>query len=268
MARAYTHKKHEYTSPQAFAGLVDRGLTVPVPDAHLCVVDHILPSIDESPRRIYDEKSRIQAETLQANCRRFGIDAFYGPDDPDQGVEHVVMDEQGLVRPGMVVICGDSHTTTHGALGALGFGIGTSEIEHILATQTLVYRTAGTMRITLTGKLPEGSTAKDLVLTVLRKISARGALGMVVEYCGSAIDALTVEERMTLCNLTVEAGARGALIAPDTKALVWVKDHAVGMTEDEFKAMSDYAATLTTDAGAHFDKEVTLDASEVAPMVT
>lgn len=262
------HFANEYTSPQAFAGLVDRGLTVPVPDAHLCVVDHILPSIDESPRRIYDEKSRIQAETLQANCRRFGIDAFYGPDDPDQGVEHVVMDEQGLVRPGMVVICGDSHTTTHGALGALGFGIGTSEIEHILATQTLVYRTAGTMRITLTGKLPEGSTAKDLVLTVLRKISARGALGMIVEYCGSAVEALTVEERMTLCNLTVEAGARGALIAPDTKALAWVKDHAVGMTEDEFKAMSDYAATLTTDAGAHFDKEVTLDASEVAPMVT
>lgn len=262
------HFANEYTSPQAFAGLVDRGLTVPVPDAHLCVVDHILPSIDESPRRIYDEKSRIQTETLQANCRRFGIDAFYGPDDPDQGVEHVVMDEQGLVRPGMVVICGDSHTTTHGALGALGFGIGTSEIEHILATQTLVYRTAGTMRITLTGKLPEGSTAKDLVLTVLRKISARGALGMIVEYCGSAVEALTVEERMTLCNLTVEAGARGALIAPDTKALAWVKDHAVGMTEDEFKAMSDYAATLTTDAGAHFDKEVTLDASEVAPMVT
>lgn len=260
------HFANEYTSPQAFAGLVDRGLTVPVPDAHLCVVDHILPSIDESPRRIYDEKSRIQAETLQANCRRFGIDAFYGPDDPDQGVEHVVMDEQGLVRPGMVVICGDSHTTTHGALGALGFGIGTSEIEHILATQTLVYRTAGTMRITLTGKLPEGSTAKDLVLTVLRKISARGALGMVVEYCGSAVDALTVEERMTLCNLTVEAGARGALIAPDTKALAWVKDHAVGMTEDEFKVMSDYAATLTTDAGAHFDEAIPAPESFTDPV--
>lgn len=213
------HFANEYTSPQAFAGLVDRDSLSRYLTRICGVVDHILPSIDESPRGIYDEKSRIQAETLQANCRRFGIDAFYGPDDPDQGVEHVVMDEQGLVRPGMVVICGDSHTTTHGALGALGFGIGTSEIEHILATQTLAYRTAGTMRITLTGKLPEGSTAKDLVLTVLRKISARGALGMVVEYCGSAVDALTVEERMTLCNLTVEAGARGALIAPDTKAL-------------------------------------------------
>lgn len=202
------HFANEYTSPQAFAGLVERGVKAPVPDAHLCVVDHIIPSADVTPRVIADAASLRQAETLEANCRRNGIDAFYGANDPHQGIEHVVVAEQGLVRPGMVVICGDSHTTTHGALGALGFGIGTSEIEHILATQTLVYRLAKTMLIRIDGELPEGSTAKDLALTVLRTISARGALGHVVEYQGSAVDALSIEGRMTLCNLTVEAGAR------------------------------------------------------------
>ena len=206
------HFANEYTSPQAFAGLAARGRKALVPDAHLCVVDHIIPSDDVTPRVIYDEASLIQAQTLEKNCRENGIAAFYGANDPDQGVEHVLMDEQGLVRPGMVVICGDSHTTTHGALGALGFGIGTSEIEHILATQTLVYRTAGTMRVTITGELPAGSGAKDLALTVLKTISARGALGLVVEYTGSAVAALPMEGRMTLCNLTVEARARGALI--------------------------------------------------------
>ena len=169
------HFANEYTSPQAFAGLVERKVDVLSPDSHLCVVDHIIPTHDETPRRIYDEASLIQAQTLESNCKRFGIAAFYGPDNPLQGIEHVVMEEQGLVRPGMVVICGDSHTTTHGAIGALGFGIGTSEIEHILATQTLVYRMAGTMRITINGKLTGEATAKDLVLAVLRKISARGA---------------------------------------------------------------------------------------------
>lgn len=230
------HFANEYTSPQAFAGLVERGVKAPVPDAHLCVVDHIIPSADVTPRVIADAASLRQAETLEANCRRNGIDAFYGANDPHQGIEHVVVAEQGLVRPGMVVICGDSHTTTHGALGALGFGIGTSEIEHILATQTLVYRLAKTMLIRIDGELPEGSTAKDLALTVLRTISARGALGHVVEYQGSAVDALSIEGRMTLCNLTVEAGARGALIAPDE--------------------------------GAVYDRTVTIDASSVRPMVT
>ena len=262
------HFANEYTSPQAFAGLGERGVPVAVPDAHLCVVDHIIPSEDVTPRVIHDHASLVQAETLEANCRKYGIDAFYGPDDPDQGVEHVLMDEQGLVRPGMVVICGDSHTTTHGALGALGFGIGTSEIEHILATQTLVYRLAGTMRIRINGQLPAGSTAKDLVLTVLRKTSARGALGLVVEYCGSAVEALPMEGRLTLCNLTVEAGARGALIAPDEKALDWVKAHALGLSDEDFAAMAAYAKTLHSDPGAHFDREVELDAASVTPMTT
>lgn len=262
------HFANEYTSPQAFAGLVERKVNVLSPDSHLCVVDHIIPTHDESPRRIYDEASLIQAQTLESNCKRFGICAFYGPDSPFQGIEHVVMQEQGLVRPGMVVICGDSHTTTHGAIGALGFGIGTSEIEHILATQTLVYRLASTMRITIKGALKGAATAKDLALAVLRKISARGALGSVVEYAGETVEALSIEERMTLCNLTVEAGARGTIVAPDEKSLKWVSKHAKNLSDFDYKAMAQYAKTLKSDTDAHFDREVFLDASSVKPMVT
>ena len=262
------HFANEYTSPQAFAGLVERKVNVLSPDSHLCVVDHIIPTHDESPRRIYDEASLIQAQTLESNCKHFGICAFYGPDSPFQGIEHVVMQEQGLVRPGMVVICGDSHTTTHGAIGALGFGIGTSEIEHILATQTLVYRLASTMRITIKGALKGAATAKDLALAVLRKISARGALGSVVEYAGETVEALSIEERMTLCNLTVEAGARGAIVAPDEKSLKWVSKHAKNLSDFDYKAMAQYAKTLKSDTDAHFDREVFLDASSVKPMVT
>lgn len=262
------HFANEYTSPQAFAGLVERGVKAPVPDAHLCVVDHIIPSADVTPRVIADAASLRQAETLEANCRRNGIDAFYGVNDPHQGIEHVVVAEQGLVRPGMVVICGDSHTTTHGALGALGFGIGTSEIEHILATQTLVYRLAKTMLIRIDGVLPEGSTAKDLALTVLRTISARGALGHVVEYQGSAVDALSIEGRMTLCNLTVEAGARGALIAPDEKTTAWVEAHVPDLAGEELEAARSFWRTLAPDEGAVYDRTVTIDASSVRPMVT
>ncbi len=264
------HFANEYTSPQAFSGLKTRGLPALVPDAHLCVVDHILPTHDESPRRIYDAASLAQAKNLEKNCADLGIDAFYGPDSPYQGVEHVVMQEQGLVRPGMVVICGDSHTVTHGALGALSFGIGTSEIEHILATQTLVYRLAETMRIRIDGRLPEGTFAKDLALDVLRRISARGALGAVVEYTGTAVQNLPIEERMVLCNLTVEAGARGALIAPDEKAFAWVRAHAAPETlsDDEYTAMVRYAAELKSDLGAQFDREYCFDASNLEPMVT
>lgn len=264
------HFANEYTSPQAFSGLKARGLPAYVPDAHLCVVDHILPTHDETPRRIYDEASLKQALNLEKNCKDLGIDAFYGPDSPFQGVEHVVMEEQGLVRPGMVVICGDSHTVTHGALGALSFGIGTSEIEHILATQTLVYRTAKAMRIRIDGNLPPGTFAKDLALDVLRRISARGALGAVVEYTGEAVKNLPIEERMVLCNLTVEAGARGALIAPDEKALTWVRTHAASETlsDKEYADMVAYSKTLYSDEDAVFDIEYAFDASGLEPMVT
>ena len=212
--------------------------------------------------------SPLEGLSIKPNCQDFGIRAFYGADNPNQGIEHVVIEEQGLVRPGMVVICGDSHTTTHGALGALGFGIGTTEIEHILATSTLVYRLAKTMRITINGQVKKPATAKDLALFVLKNISARGALGAVVEYAGEAVRALSIEERMTLCNLTVEAGARGALIAPDEKALQWVFDHAAHLSDEEKLAMTSYASTLTTDDGAKFDQEVTLDATGLRPMVT
>lgn len=263
------HFANEYTSPQAFAGLRGRHLPVAEPDAHLCVVDHIVPTHDESPRRIVDAASLKQAKTLEQNCRDFGIEAFLGADDPDQGIEHVVMDENGLVLPGMVVICGDSHTTTHGALGALGFGIGTSEIEHILATQTLPYRLAKTMRIRIDGSLPPNASAKDLALLVLRRISARGALGAVVEYCGEAVDALSIEGRMTLCNLTVEAGARGALVAPDEKTAAWAAAHARRvLTPEALSQAAAYWKTLASDPGAHFDAEFALCADEAAPEVT
>ncbi len=262
------HFANEYTSPQAFTGLVERDVGVFSPDSHLCVVDHIIPSADTNPRVIVDEASALQASNLEANCARYGIKAFYGANDPHQGIEHVVMDEQGLVRPGMVVVCGDSHTTTHGALGTLAFGVGTSEIGHILATQTLVYRKAKTMLVKINGELPEGSTAKDLALSVLRVVSARGALGSVVEYQGTAVEALSVEGRMTLCNLTVEAGARGAIIAPDAKTLKWVKRHMTAVSAEDIEAMEAHAPTLFTDDGAHFDRVVKMDASDVSPMVT
>lgn len=265
---ADVHFANEYTSPQAFSGVIERGCGVLSPESHLCVVDHIIPSAPVSPRVIHDEASLKQATNLQANCERFGIEAFYGPNDPYQGIEHVMMDEQGLVRPGMVVICGDSHTTTHGALGALAFGIGTSEIEHILATQTLVYRLAKTMKVEINGRLPEGSTAKDLALTVMRVLSARGALGHVVEYVGSGVDALDVEGRMTLCNLTVEAGARGALIAPDQKAIDWVKRQVAATTKENLDEAQAFWSTLKSDDDATYDTVYTIDADKVEPMVT
>lgn len=262
------HFANEYTSPQAFSGVRRRGCGIFAPDAHLCVVDHIIPSADVSPRVIHDEASALQASNLARNCRDFGIRAFYGPDDPAQGIEHVLMDEQGLVRPGMVVICGDSHTTTHGSLGALAFGIGTSEIEHILATQTLVYRLAKPMLIRLNGRLKACTTAKDLALFVLKSISARGALGCVVEYQGSAVESLSIEERMTLCNLTVEAGARGAIIAPDEKAIEWVRAHWLNRNEQEYESARRYWRTLYSDRQAEFEKVVDIDAGVVEPMVT
>ena len=262
------HFANEYTSPQAFAGLRERGVSVFKPDAHLCVVDHIIPTADTTPRIIQDADSARQAQNLEQNCRYFGIEAFYGPNDPHQGIEHIVMQEQGLVRPGMVVICGDSHTTTHGALGALAFGIGTSEIEHILATQTLVYRLAKTMRIRIDGRLVDGVTAKDLILFVLRQISASGALGHVVEYSGSAVQELDMAGRMTLCNLTVEAGARGALIAPDDKTVEWVRTHALDLDEAMLETAKNTWSGFVSDAGAVFDREVSVDATQVTPMVT
>ncbi|WP_026437328.1 3-isopropylmalate dehydratase large subunit [Acidovorax sp. JHL-9] len=261
------HLMNEYTSPQAFAGLHEAGRGVRVPGQNVAVVSHIIPTHPVRHRIIQDPPSALQASNLKANCDRHHIPLF-DTNDPLQGIEHVVAPEHGMVRPGMVIICGDSHTTTYGALGTLGFGIGTSEVEHVLATQTLVYRMAKDMRIRVDGRLPPGTTAKDLILMVISRIGAQGARGYAVEFCGSAISALSVEARFTLCNMAVEAGARGALIAPDDKAVDYVLARAPDIAGDlRDRALAQWAA-LHSDANAVFEVEHRLDASEVAPFVT
>ncbi|ART49571.1 3-isopropylmalate dehydratase large subunit [Acidovorax carolinensis] len=261
------HLMNEYTSPQAFAGLHEAGRGVPVPGQNVAVVSHIIPTHPVRHRIIQDPPSALQASNLKANCDRHHIPMF-DTNDPLQGIEHVVAPEHGMVRPGMVIICGDSHTTTYGALGALGFGIGTSEVEHVLATQTLVYRMAKDMRIRVDGRLPLGTTAKDLILMVISRIGAQGARGYAVEFCGSAISALSVEARFTLCNMAVEAGARGALIAPDDKAVDYVLARAPDITGDLRDRALAHWATLHSDANAVFEVEHRFEASEVVPFVT
>lgn len=261
------HLMNEYTSPQAFAGLKEKGYTVPVPGQNVAVVSHIIPTHHTSPRIIADPASALQALSLKKNCDKYLIPIF-DTNDALQGIEHVVSPEHGMIRPGMVVICGDSHTTTYGALGALGFGIGTSEVEHVLATQTLVYRLAKNMRITVNGILPMGSTSKDLILMIIGKIGAKGAIGCVIEFCGSAIEALSIEARFTLCNMAVEAGARGALIAPDQTAVNYVLQRAVDITGEIRDQAVTYWAGLKSDQDAQFDIEHQFDASAVAPHVT
>ncbi|GAA0740537.1 3-isopropylmalate dehydratase large subunit [Ideonella azotifigens] len=265
------HLMNEYTSPQAFAGLHAQGRPVPMPGQHVAVVSHIIPThaAPVAQRVILDPPSALQARNLRRNCEQHRI-ALFDTQDPLQGIEHVVAPEHGLILPGMVVLCGDSHTTTYGALGALGFGIGTSEVEHVLATQTLVYRLAGDMRITVDGRLPRGTGAKDLVLAIIARIGAQGARGYVVEFCGEAIDALSIEARFTLCNMAVEAGARGALVAPDQKALDYVLAHAPDLAEDGpwREAALAHWATLRSDADAVFDVEHRFDATQLSPFVT
>ncbi len=261
------HLMNEYTSPQAFTGLNERNIKVPMPGQNVSVVSHIIPTNPVAIRVISDKSSALQATNLAKNCSKHGIPLF-DTNDAMQGIEHVVAPEHGMIRPGMVVICGDSHTTTYGALGALGFGIGTSEVEHVLATQTLVYRTAQSMRIRVDGVLPKGTTSKDLILMIIGQIGAQGARGFVVEFCGSAIDALSVEARFTLCNMTVEAGSRGALIAPDQTAIDYVLakcSDIVGETRE--RALSQWK-NLYSDKDAKFEKEYTFDASNVEPHVT
>ena len=265
------HLMNEYTSPQAFAGLHARGVDVAMPGQNVAVVSHIIPTHPVKLRVIADPASALQATNLQRNCSRHGIPLF-DTNDALQGIEHVVAPEHGMIRPGMVVICGDSHTTTYGALGALGFGIGTSEVEHVLATQTLVYRLAQQMRITVDGVLPPGVTAKDLILMIISRIGAQGARGYAVEFAGSAIAALSVEARFTLCNMAVEAGARGALIAPDAKAIDYVLARAPDVAsplDGPLRAAALAAwAELASDSGAAFDAEHRFDAGDAAPFVT
>lgn len=261
------HLMNEYTSPQAFTGLHEQGREVLMPWQNVAVVSHIIPTHPVKFRVIADSASALQAQNLASNCKQHGIPLF-DTNDSMQGIEHVIAPEHGMIRPGMVVICGDSHTTTYGALGALGFGIGTSEVEHVLATQTLVYRLARDMRIRVDGALPAGTTSKDLILMIIGHIGAQGARGYVVEFGGSTIRTLSVEARFTLCNMAVEAGARGALIAPDRVSLDYVLAKCPDIVGDVRAAALAKWADLRSDPDAVFEKEYAFDASQVEPHVT
>ena len=259
---------NEYTSPQAFSGLREKNRKVWRPQTALAVVDHVNPTTPVRTNAItIDAGSARQVSYLAENCRDFGIELF-DVLDKRQGIEHVVMPEQGMILPGMVIASGDSHTTTYGAFGALGFGIGTSEIEHLLATQTLVYRRMKTIRVTVDGTLPPGVTAKDVVMALIREIGASGATGFVVEYAGSAISALGVEGRMTICNMTVEAGARGAIMAPDEKVLAYIKDRPRAPKGKLWEAASAKWFALKSDPDAVFDREIALPAADIEPLIT
>ena len=252
------HIMNEYTSPQAFSGLENKGLKVWRPEAHLAVVDHVNATRSvEAP----DAQSKLLIDNLEENCTKHQI-AFYGLGDPRQGIEHVVVPEQGLVAPGMLIACGDSHTTTYGAFGALGFGIGTSEVEHVLATQTLRYKRMKTMRITVEGNTAPGVTAKDIIMKVVQVVGAGGANGFAVEFAGSAIVNLDLAGRMTVCNMAVELGARAALIAPDeiTEAALKGYAHSGQFTFE--------GETWVSDPGAIFDQEFTISGADIEPLVT
>ncbi len=260
------HMVHEVTSPQAFEGLRLAGRTVRRPDLTVATEDHNTPTLDiDQP--IADLISRTQIDTLRANAKEFGI-RLHSLGDADQGVVHVVGPQLGLTQPGMTVVCGDSHTSTHGAFGALAFGIGTSEVEHVLATQTLPLNKFRTMAINVNGTLPEGTTAKDIILAIIAKIGTGGGQGYVLEYRGDAVRALSMEARMTVCNMSIEAGARAGLIAPDEKTVEYVKGRPHAPTGADWDAAVAYWSTLKTDDDATFDVEVDLDASTLEPFVT
>ena len=252
------HIMNEYTSPQAFSGLETKGLKVRRPEAHLAVVDHVNATRSvEAP----DAQSKLLIDNLESNCRKHNI-AFYGLGDPRQGIEHIVVPEQGLASPGMLIACGDSHTTTYGAFGALGFGIGTSEVEHVLATQTLRYRRMKTMRVTIDGGVAPGVTAKDIIMKVVQVIGAGGANGFAVEFAGSAIRNLEMAGRMTVCNMAVELGARAALIAADKVTQNALSGHA---HSGLFEYLSE---TWETDPGAAFDQDITIAGGDIEPLIT
>ncbi|SFB51738.1 3-isopropylmalate dehydratase, large subunit [Azotobacter beijerinckii] len=258
---------NEYTSPQAFSGLREAGRTVWRPETALAVVDHVNPTAPQRIAAMPDEGGARQVSYLAENCRDFGIELF-DVLDKRQGIEHVVAPEQGFILPGMVVAAGDSHTTTYGALGAFGFGIGTSEIEHLLASQTLVYKRLKTMRVTVEGRLGLGVASKDIIMALIEKIGASGATGYAIEFTGSTIDALSVEARMTVCNMAVEAGARGAFMAPDDKVFAYVKDKLRAPKGEQWEQAVAKWRALKSDEGAVFDREVAIVATAIQPMVT
>ncbi|WP_460114992.1 3-isopropylmalate dehydratase large subunit [Pseudomonas sp. H2_D02] len=258
---------NEYTSPQAFSGLRETGRSVWRPSATLAVVDHVNPTAPQRIAAMPDAGGARQVSYFAENCRDFGIELF-DVLDKRQGIEHVVAPEQGFILPGMVVAAGDSHTTTYGALGAFGFGIGTSEIEHLLATQTLVYKRLKTLRVTVNGTLGAGVTAKDIIMALIERIGASGATGYAIEFTGPAITALSVEARMTICNMAVEAGARGAFMAPDDKVFAYLQSKPRAPRGELWERAVTKWRALHSDAGAVFDREVTLDIDALEPMVT
>ncbi len=260
------HLVHEVTSPQAFEGLRMAGRKVHKPSATLAVADHNVPTIGRD-QGIADPESRLQVETLSENCAEFGIQLF-DMSDKRQGIVHIIGPEQGFTQPGMTIVCGDSHTSTHGAFGALAFGIGTSEVEHVLATQTLIMKPAKTMLIRVDGELPVGVTAKDMILQIIGTIGTAGGTGYVIEYAGDAVRALSMEGRMTMCNMSIEGGARAGLVAPDETTFKYLKGRPMAPQGADWDRAVAYWASLPSDAGAQYDKEIILNAADIAPIVT
>ena len=261
------HLVHEVTSPQAFEGLRMARRGVRQPEKTLAVVDHNVPTTPDRHEGIKNEESRIQVEALAKNAAEFGIE-YYSENDRRQGIVHIVGPEQGFTLPGMTIVCGDSHTSTHGAFGALAHGIGTSEVEHVLATQTLIQQRAKNMLVEVSGALPDGVTAKDIILAIIGEIGTAGGTGHVIEFAGEAIRALSMEGRMTVCNMTIEGGARAGLIAPDETTFAYIKDKPRAPKGAAFEQALSYWKTLHTDEGAHFDKIVKLDAANLPPIVS
>ncbi|SDE40473.1 3-isopropylmalate/(R)-2-methylmalate dehydratase large subunit [Paracoccus isoporae] len=262
------HLVHEVTSPQAFEGLRMSGRKVRRPDQTIAVPDHNVPTTPDRVNGIENPEGRIQVAELDKNAREFGLPNYYAMNDIRQGIVHIVGPEQGWTLPGMTVVCGDSHTATHGAFGALAHGIGTSEVEHVLATQTLIQSKSKNMKVEITGKLRPGVTAKDITLAVIGKTGTAGGNGHVIEYCGAAIRDLSMEGRMTVCNMAIEGGARAGLIAPDEKTFEYVKGRPHAPKGAAWEAALTWWKTLHTDEGAHFDKVVTIRGEDIAPVVT
>lgn len=261
------HLVHEVTSPQAFEGLRDAGRKVHAPDKTIAVPDHNVPTTLDRAQGIENEESRIQVEALDKNAKEFGIH-YYPVEDVRQGIVHIVGPEQGWTLPGMTVVCGDSHTATHGAFGSLAHGIGTSEVEHVLATQTLIQKKSLNMKVEITGKLRPGVTAKDVTLSVIGATGTAGGTGYVIEYCGQVIRDMSMEGRMTVCNMAIEGGARAGLIAPDATTFDYVMGRPHSPKGAQWETALTWWNTLFTDEGAHFDKVLTLKGEDIAPVVT
>ena len=260
------HLIHEVTSPQAFEGLRNTKRRVRQPKLTLAVADHNVPTTDRS-KGISDKESKIQVDTLDANCKEFGVQLF-GMNDKRQGIVHIIGPEQGFTQPGTIMVCGDSHAATHGAFGALAFGIGTSEVEHVLATQTLVQKKSKNFRINVNGQLSAGVTSKDVILQIIGKIGTAGGTGYVIEYAGNLISSLSVEQRMTICNMTIEGGARAGLIQPDQRVFDYLKNKPMSPKNENWDKALEYWGQLKSDDDVSFDKEISLEAKEIKPMVT